>query len=30
MEERADYLVVVPPIKGGATMVADRGPLTRR
>jgi len=30
MEERADYLVVVPPIKGGAAVVADRGPLTRR
>jgi hypothetical protein len=30
MEERADYLVVVPPIKGGATVVGDRGPLTRR
>ena len=30
MEERADYLVVVPPIKGGAAVVPDRGPVTRR
>lgn len=30
MEERVDFLVVVPPIKGGAAVVSERRGLLRR
>jgi hypothetical protein len=30
MEERVDFLVVVPPIKGGAAVVGERRGLLRR